>query len=261
MKKPLSKHFSFIMSPTIASICTPLADIFGANFFIYQRSLLDAQITCVNSNALLCNNGEALEFILSLPPKKRETAKYDNTNSGRKYVLMETTQPQFTAILRNKFNFNNIFCRDEQISKNEWEHFIIGTCSNDPKMINCYLNNIEIIDKFAAYFRSRAAKLIDKACEDRFVSGRAVEQCDFRSLNNLTTDHSLENFSKQLDDLKHYYIINSSNENIAIPRAEMRCLIKLSQGRTSKEIGKTFDISSRTVETYINLAKIGRAHV
>ena len=255
MDKQLHQYFSFKAPHDVVNICNPLMNIFDANLFVYQRSIIDEKAMCVSANAYLCNNADALEFILSIKPKNREKAKYDYVNTGRKYVLLETTQPQFTSALRDKFNFNNILCRDEQIDKNEWEHFIIGTPSSDTKIINKYLNNIELLDKFAVYFRDKATKLINNACSDRFVSKRPIEKCDFRNLGSPQNDHDVEKNSMLLIP-EHYCLTNQYDKRIIIPRAEMRCLILLSNGRSIKEIARTFGISSRTVESHIKNAKL-----
>lgn len=254
MSKQPHQHFSFTVPSEVMNICRPLVDFFDANFFIYQRSFIDEQAMCVNSSALLCNNIEALKYILSIPQKNREKAKYDYINSGRKYVLVETTQPQFTAILQQKFNFNNILCRDELLPGNEWEHFMMGTCSNNTGIINSYLNNTERLDKFITYFRDRAAKLINKACNDRFASGRPIEKCDFRNFTKIKDDHRIEKFM-MLPAPKRYCLTNLYKQKIEVPKAEMHCLIKLSQGRSRKEVAMEVGISPRTVESHLRNAK------
>jgi DNA-binding CsgD family transcriptional regulator len=254
MDKQPHKHFSFTAHSEVADICKPLADIFTGNLFIYQRSFVDEQAECIRSNAYLCNNAEALEFILSISQKKREKAKYDYNNHGRKYVLVGTTQPQFSAMLRDKFNFNNLLCRDEQIDKNEWEHFMIGTSSKDAGIMSGYLNNIELLDKFVVYFRDKAARLIDKACNDRLASSRPIEKCDFNGISTFQNAHKIELFSKLLNP-KHYQLVNQHTEKVMVPRSEMGCLIMLSQGRSRKEIAQAFNVSERTVESHIKNAK------
>ena len=97
------RKFSFTVSSEVISICSPLASLLGAGFFLYQRSFLNEKDLCVDSNAFLCSNLEVLEHIVSMPQKSREKAKYDYFNGRRKYILVDTTQPKFANILRQKF--------------------------------------------------------------------------------------------------------------------------------------------------------------
>ena len=50
-------------------------------------------------------------------------------------------------------------------------------------------------------------------------------------------------------------LINYLGRNISLSQREMECLMSLSQGRSIKEIARSCDISSRSVETYINRIK------
>jgi DNA-binding CsgD family transcriptional regulator len=208
----------------------------------------------VSSNSYLCSSSEVLDFVLSLSPKNREPAKYDYGGT-RKYVLMGATQPIFTSFLREKFNVNHMLSRDERIGSNEWEHFIIGTTSSDGAMVNSYLNNMGLLDKFVAYFRNKANKLIDNACKNSFKSGRPMQKCSFCGPQSLSDNYGLGNLST-IPEPTHYTLISHHTKKVVIPKSEMHCLIMLSQGRSAKEIAQTFNISPRTVESYIVNAKL-----
>ena len=132
---------------------------------------------------------------------------------------------------------------------------MIATSFKDVTMINVYLNNVEVLDKFVIYIRDRASKLINKACSDRFISGRPIERCNFQSFNRFESDHHMEQ-SLALIEPKHYYLSNRFSEKVMVPRAEMQCLIKLSNGKSRKDIADDLVISPRTVESHLRNAKI-----
>ena len=253
MAKILTNSFLFITSDLVRDICNPIKNIFQANLFIYQRSSIDEKEKIVKSNAYLCNNPDALKFILSLPQKNREAAKYD-FSKGRKYILMDYTQPIFTSLLHEKFNINHLISRDERVENNEWEHFIIGSKLKDLSIMNTYINNIGLLDKFVSYFRSKAKKIIEQACENSFVSGRPMEKCSFSGIDdsNIITTQKLS----VIPEPRHYQLTTFNSNKVLVPRAEMKCLIMLSQVRTAKEIANSFGISPRTVESNIKLAKL-----
>jgi DNA-binding CsgD family transcriptional regulator len=250
--KTSSSHFSYASSDLVSDICKPIVAAFNANLFIYQRSIINEATNRVFSNSYLCNNAEVLSFILSLPKENREPAKYDYSKN-RKYVLMDYTQPVFASMLHKKFNINCVISRDERIKTNEWEHLIIGSSTNDTAIINAYINNIGMIDKFASYFRSKAIKLIIKACNNCFASGRPLLKCSFARFNDFPILSS-QKYSV-VPDPKHYYLTDLDSNMISIPQTEMKYLIMLSHGRTAKEIAATYNVSSRTVENSFRIAK------
>lgn len=252
MAKLLINNFSFITSDFIQDVCNPIKNIFQANLFIYQRSLICEKEKIVKSNAYLCNNPDALKFILSLPQENREAAKYD-FGKERKYILMNYTQPIFASLLYEKFNINHLISRDERVENNEWEHFIIGSDLNDWSIVNTYLNNIDLLDKFVSYFRSRAKRFIEKACKNSFISGRPMEKCNFSGIgsNHIITTQKLS----IIPEPKYYQLTAFNSKKVLIPQAEMKCLIMLSQGRTAKEIANSSGVSPRTVENNISKAK------
>ncbi|MCL5260609.1 MAG: helix-turn-helix transcriptional regulator [Gammaproteobacteria bacterium] len=256
MNKELEKHVSFTTSADIGDISRPLNDFFNVNFFIYQRNLIDNTATNVKKSAFLCNNAHALDFILSLPKTNRESAKYDFDDKGRrKYVLLETTQPKFANLLRSTFNFNNILCRDEQIGPNEWEHFILGTASNDLALVNNYLNGLELLDKYAGYFRDKARNLIKKACDNRIRSGRVIEKCSFQHIYDVKTNAGYASFMQSIHSDK-YYLTDSEGSQVALTKGETKCVTLLAKGRTGKEIARILSISPRTVETHLKNCRI-----
>ncbi len=252
MSKVLSFHVSYTSSKEISDICRPIMRLFTGNIFIYQRSIINPDTKKVVSNAYLCDHTEALDFFLSLPQEKREPAKYDYSMQ-RKFILMDYTQPNFTSIMQKKFNVNCMLSRDERIKPNEWEHIIIGSNISGITTINNYINNLGMIDKFASFFRSKAIKLITTACNNSFLSGRAMLKCSFGDTSNgpiaITNNYSV------IPEPTHYYLTNKYSETIVVPQIEMRYLIMLSQGKGSKEIAGAYNVSSRTVENIIRIAK------
>lgn len=235
-------------------VCSPLKRIFNANLFIYQRSKINKKENRVESNSYLCSSADVLSFIFSLAPKNREPAKYDYSGK-RKYIFMDGTQPSFTAMIRDKFGIYNLLSRDEQIDNYEWEHFIIGTATKDISAINNYLNNIDVIDKFLAFFRDKTSNIIGKACRNSVASGRLIEKFNFGDLGGATGAIGSGDFSL-VPEPSRYYLNNNENKKVAVPKSEMRCLIILSRGRSAKEIGNILGISQRTVEGYIASARL-----
>jgi len=242
-----NKHFSFTSVGDVQKICTSLRERFSCNFFIYQRNFIEESNLKIKSTAFLCNDDKALKFILDLRKKKRESAKYDYESDNRQYVLLETTQPKFAKTLQEKFNFNNVLCRDERIKKDEWEHFIIGTSLSDRGIINYYMNNIDFLDNFVLFFRDVASDLIGESCRNLFTLERQFEKCNFSNMK------CKDNASIILP--KHICLQNFNGESIIINYSEIRCLILFCKGRTFKEIARTLKISPRTVESHIQNVK------
>lgn len=239
------KHISFSSSQDIAAICSPLKEIFGIDFFMYQRNFLDQKTRIIKSSSLLCNRADVLEFIWFYPKIEREPAKY-NFASLSQYFIIDTTQPQFAALLRENCHLYNILCKDEKISDTEWDHFIFGTFAPSSGIINTYLNNTHLLNKFILFFKQQAHQLLDLAYNNKLSSGRMIDTLDEPRLD-------VNPFS--LPESNHSFLSCRNGKQIKVPAAEVKCLKLLYHGRTAKESAKILNLSPRTVETLWNRSK------
>lgn len=111
-----------------------------------------------------------------------------------------------------------------------------------------YFNNIHLLERFIVYFKNKASELIDIKDRGMFLMRKKDIILDPCIQNNFE-----KNFYEETS-LNSLYIDYQSN--IKATKREVECLYLLSTGRSAKEIGLLLNISSRTVEYYINQLKL-----
>ena len=118
------------------------------------------------------------------------------------------------------------------------ESFGVSCNRPDIDAPNLYFNMIEDLEKFAGYFKEKANDVI--------------KQAERNLLHIVQTDYTIHplNFKMYSPNIQI-----TPKENYHITPKEKVCLKLLSWGQTYKEIGKTLDISPRTVEFHINNIK------
>ena len=128
------------------------------------------------------------------------------------------------------------------------EFFYFATQSTNYKIVNFYLNQIDLLQRFNNHFKQVAGHLIQKGEEQRII---------------LPPDHIPQNQSP--NELWHFNQKATSpslqNNDTDAPQwmrltaRERECCQYLAQGMTSKHIGRELDISYRTIEKYVGNIK------
>ena len=162
-------------------------------------------------------------------------------------VFLDKEFPSYSAEVGKCCNLHNILIRSERINENEWEVLSFASNASKYNFFELALNNRCLLDKFAIYFREKAAKLIYKSSFEPLIYNYPAA---FVNKNNF--------YKPYLDAVttKHMYLENLANKKIKIPHSEMDCLNLLAKGRTAKETAQILNISHRTVETNLNRSKI-----
>jgi DNA-binding CsgD family transcriptional regulator len=117
------------------------------------------------------------------------------------------------------------------------------------EIMDLYLNKQEVFEHFILYFRDKA---INRIKLNNFKEG-LLPSCISPFASELPDD---VNFHDYLDkvSIKNYHL-RVQEQDIALSQREMDCLRLLAQGRAVKEIARTYNISTRSVETYISRIK------
>ena len=126
------------------------------------------------------------------------------------------------------------------------EAFVFISPTMTDEIMDLYLNNKQVFERFIWYFRD---KIINKLQIHYPNCGLLPSPINPFSAKQ-ECDNNFHNYLAAMP-LKNYYL----GDNISLSPREMACLMSLSQGRSIKEIARTCDISSRSVETYINRIK------
>ena len=119
--------------------------------------------------------------------------------------------------------------------KDHYESFVFGTHQGNDEIINTYFNNIDSLTQFTAYFKDKAADLIKRVDQEKFVLPKNLQAKQLQILDKLPS--TIEFLGK------------SGPINLT-PR-EVDVLKAVCCGLTAKEIAAQFERSTRTIEEHL----------
>jgi len=139
------------------------------------------------------------------------------------------------------------------------EGFYFASTKENQKIIESYLNNMNLFDRFSLYFKNKISDIMSEA-DMKNASSLTVSPKSF-ILNN--TGEDAKKFSLQDQRIKdfieltplHKFYLNIKGQEVSLSGQEFKCLALLSRGKSAKEVGSILNISSRTVEGYLENIK------
>ena len=240
-------HIAYTSGNDIAAICKPL-DKLGITSFNYVRTYDDG------SQVNLANMPAWLEYFYEnefyrIGAFERHPGQYE---SG--YALWPQLSGQKVFYdARTYFNIDHgITIIEKQIDSCDFYYF--GTMTNNPGIVNFYLNHIDLLKRFILYFQDRANLIIKKANESRIILPNHFDQHE--SPNNKEI-YIPENFKKEFikeTTLKNLRLTGDLEGEI-LSHKQLACVIHLVEGKTAKEIAKILGLSYRTIEGHITKLK------
>jgi DNA-binding CsgD family transcriptional regulator len=113
---------------------------------------------------------------------------------------------------------------------------------------NFYVNSINILNNYIAYFKDKAHDLIHPIDKNIFIP----YNLDVLK-NSIIPEKNIANFFERTKVSKFFLAING--RDIPLSKREMECLFHLSIGKSMKEVALLLKLSPRTVESYLNSSK------
>ena len=136
------------------------------------------------------------------------------------------------------------------------EVYYFGTARDNNQIFDLYINHLDVLMKFKAYFQEKASHLID--VKDKNCLAAQINKVSFFTEATqaipIKPSVDIDAFDNETP-ISHYYLTGKYS-HIYLTRREAECLWYVSQGRTSKETGRIMNLSSRTVESYITNLKV-----
>ena len=231
------KNESLLLTKDVQAICQPLFKEYGINGFSYSRVFPDG------ARSELWSNHHALYH--TFIKKKYITNNYyspNNYKKDEKYVFLankiencslsmkERYTNQLTD-LKQIFNYDNCFLI---VNKTYLicEYFIFYTPSNFRSAYNFYINRLIELDNFSRLFKDKAKAIIKIADREKII-------------NPWRKDVSI-NLSR------HKNQILSLGKNVMLSKREFEVAQHIVKGKTAKESAMILNISTRTIEYYID---------
>lgn len=260
MNKFIKEHPAFTQADAIADICRPLEKL-NITYFSHVHINRNREFFALANNPLfgehylknkyynadihLANVSDLGKYIIwDALPKCGETEKMDRESLA--FGIRHT----FTIVDQNE----------------KGSHFYHYATDLKGEGINqVYLSNLDLLKKFIIYFNEKVhkSKLLSVAYHDKFSLD--LKPIGFSMHENNELEDLKEkriHFNEQLNmnsmDLPKQVILNNDTLNpLYLAPQQMRCLILLLSGKSSKEIGLKLGLSHRSVEHYIqNIRKI-----
>ena len=168
-----------------------------------------------------------------------------------------TEEDQTRQDLRQYFNTSNGFTLVEKY-ENACDMYHFATTNDNEQFHNYLLNNLDLLQKFALYFKDEADRLIkngEKFEENKFsVSATTkVQQNEIAKTLNYQDSFNANAALNRLT-LHKFYLVGKFHGRW-LTRQECRCIAWLIRGKTLKEIGLILQISAKTVIEHIEHVK------
>jgi DNA-binding CsgD family transcriptional regulator len=224
--------------------CQPLFDKTPVTYFEFVRLYPSGHVIKLDTQS------GVLSYILGNDLYLKPT----EITSFERYMLMSNLMSESIANIKSdtlshyqrEFNIDHFFFINEQ-QKDYSESCVFG--SDNSSSIAFYMNNIDMLEKFCLYFKSKAINLIDRAFKQRLL---LPEWRDFLS-QQIASKQEQDSLDSSLNLTSLTFVIDG--ERIALTERESECLKPYLKGQSSKVIANQLKISARTVETHIDHIK------
>jgi DNA-binding CsgD family transcriptional regulator len=237
-------HLSLTISKDVADICDILKpysiEHFGYYRYFYNHSLYGFPL----NNGLYNHHLEQGYPVIPQIPKEIDSNKFYYIPGFEKHDKYNQALHDY----RSFFNVGNCILFFEKYA-NYFDLYFFGASQHDYGIINFYLNNIELLEKFKFYFKDKIKNEIAKAEKTKFFVPESmrpsIELCG-------SGDHDPRRkiLLEKMDTKR--YTLNYNDTKASITKKELAVLKQLSLGCTLKETAKFLLLSHRTVETYLN---------
>lgn len=234
----------------IQDICKDFFNSTGISYFNFVRVYYDG------SYLSLCNNHAWSKFLIQNHKKYHLMLEGDKLQIKSGCLVWDAIEDfkdnPLTVLARDQFNLDHWFTLIARYhSFIELYHF--ATSKAQTKMNIFYLNNQDILQSFALFFKDKAHKLIQASEVHRYdlLDGDILEL----GYKLITEDHDFEhNEFFKVCPINRFFLTGDLKDTYLSTR-EAECLAYLYDGLNPKDIAKELKISHRTIEGYIEQIK------
>lgn len=244
-------HYSAQVTKDVSELALPLKR-YGIENFCHARYFIDGSISILINNKNLyrhhfkCGYKVTPDFPFTYEELQQEKYHY--------YLASEDSEETYSYALND---YKNLFGLDNFIflinsNKNYVDYFIFASLLYNKKIVNFYLNQMDILEQFVFDFKNKASKLIAQGERNKLILPETMQS----RLGHINKTMSLCDFQAESSMMKsQHYIINYLGKSIKFTKREIECLNLLKSGYTAKEVAIQFGLSPRTIENHINNIK------
>lgn len=237
MNKLRKNHIFLSSAPDIREICKPLQHL-NTHLFTYMKNFHDGTQIYLSSEPHWTEDYFSLKLFES-SYFEGDPASY---LSGFKWWPEASDLPVFTHG-RDYYDsrYGITLC---QQADDGCEFYFFSSGKNNKAMMDVYLNNLDLLEKFSAYFHDAAAPLLRK--------------CNHHRINRLSVHHHAQ---PQEYHIQRELFLQHMNAHPAVDRFLMRlekltprereCVNHIINKSTTSDIASAMGISIRTAETHV----------
>lgn len=251
-------QYSEAVSDKFTQICEPLFKL-GVKYFNYHKIFKNGSYLIFNNHPEFLKaylHDIATSNISNIGPIFTETITLAMQQPQLYFMLnsdIMSFDPNQEKIIKLYYDFDiwNAFFIFKT-NANFIEVYAYSMTRSDTYAYQFYLNNLHLLEHFVDYFNERATDLID--CKDQAKLVCFKEQFDSMAISQ--EDHlarKIEHFLQETQLSKR--LIKGKNKDLTLSKREAECLEYLALGKSMKEIGKTLELSPRTIEFYLRNIK------
>lgn len=241
----------------IRKYCEPLFSTLNLTAFSY------ALISQEGKNFALCSNPEHYEryYLDGLfkkdPCCNRAQSMLQTVNLWA--GILNREDPEQYAVYEQQVKdnmFNGICIKIE--TEDGYETYDFATDVKNPAVLNKFINNLPLFNKFITDFKSTYSAIIKKN-QDNFISLPEFVGADFFLPVETSSLIACENNSqKQITcttSARAKHVVKIDKQHVMLTQREYDCLVCLLAGKTAKQTADELCLSYRTVENYLETIK------
>lgn len=244
----LKNHISLLSSNDMDVIAEPLKQ-FGIHLVNFVRLFKNGH------RINLCNNPAWLQHFYNREFYKIGMFEGDPALYSSGYTLWPTLSGENIF-----YEARSCFDIDHGITiiksrKYYCDFFYLAGHTNTPSIINFYLNNIDLLDRFILFFLDKGKSIINNAVKDPIIlplRSKLIIKQEMDNSGIILCQHASKEAKniKQIFDINRYHLQIEGRE-VILSKREMDYLMAVCEGKNSKEIAKKFFRSQRTIENHL----------
>jgi len=243
-KDPLD--YNTTITPILKELAAPLYQLFSITTFSYLKFLKNGQMMHISSHNKWLDH-YMVNYLYDDSDRYTREIGIVQKKEKNFFLRIPTKNHCFEKIMNDFGLCYGISIYQE--CEDYIEMFGFATDINNPAIIETYINNIEYLKRFSVFFKDKGKELISLIDKNKLITPRRPAK--WISLQTLLSREKKREF---LDATEVHHFPISPIAFLSLREAQT-VYYKL-KGDSAKEIAKKMKISYRTVETYIEKAKI-----
>ena len=238
--------FNLKKQEEIGSICAPLEVAFDIRFIHYRRFYLKGGLVSLfNHDSWMKISFDNSYWHSTVLQEKLQRLQHKST-----LIYLWPSVPLSDPVYQGLYNCN--LWNGVTIYKKYGdciESYAFASSRQNTQAVNFYASEMQTLEHFILYFRSKAYQLLSPSVEQEIMIPLKIDCLQ------ISQSAAIDNTFFQDTQIDHFYF-RINGIDVKITKREEECLSLLAVGKTVKEIANALSLSPRTVETYIDHARL-----